>query len=86
MRLGKRIKSIREEQGLSLRKFGSMIGLGHTYLIDVEAGRRNIGFDNLCKIADGLGVTIGQLTDEHPSEDSLDLAHPIHDACQGTGK
>lgn len=66
--LGQQIRHQRELQGISLRKFGAMIGLGHTYLVDVEAGRRNIGFDNLCKIADGLGVTIGQLTDDQNPE------------------
>ncbi len=40
-----------------------MIGLGHTYLVDVENGKRNIGFVNLCRIADGLGITVSQLVD-----------------------
>lgn len=69
--LGKRIRTQREAQGISLRKFGKMVGLGHTYLVDVEAGKRNIGFDNLCKIADGLGVDIGVLAD-NPSIDEID--------------
>ncbi|WP_304596679.1 helix-turn-helix domain-containing protein [Adlercreutzia caecimuris] len=63
-KLGKRIRQEREAQGISLRRFATMIGLGHSYLVDVENGRRNIGFDNLCKIADGLGVSIGTLADK----------------------
>lgn len=62
--LGERIRQEREAQNISLRRFAAMIGLGHSYLVDVENGRRNIGFDNLCKIADGLGVNIGTLTDK----------------------
>ena len=62
--LGKRIRQEREAQSISLRRFATMIGLGHSDLVDVENGRRNIGFDNLCKIADGLGVSIGTLTDK----------------------
>lgn len=61
--LGKRIRNIRESQGISQRRFALMIGLGQTYLSDVENGQRNIGFENLCKIADGLDVTIGDLAD-----------------------
>lgn len=61
--LGKRIREIREGQGISQRRFALMIGLGQTYLSDVENGQRNIGFENLCKIADGLDVAIGDLAD-----------------------
>lgn len=41
-----------------------MIGVGHTYLVDVENGRRNIGIENLCRIADGLGIRVSELTNE----------------------
>ena len=60
--LGRNIRAEREYQGMSQRKFALMVGLGQTYLSDVENGQRNIGFENLCKIADGLGVSIGALT------------------------
>ena len=62
MKLGQRIRSEREAQDISLRRFALMIGVGHTYLVDVENGRRNIGIENLCKIADGLGVKVSELT------------------------
>lgn len=64
MKLGRRIRNEREAQDISLRRFALMIGVGHTYLVDVENGRRNIGIENLCKIADGLGVKVSELTDE----------------------
>lgn len=63
MKLGQRIRSEREAQDISLRRFALMIGVGHTYLVDVENGRRNIGIENLCKIADGLGIKVSELTD-----------------------
>ncbi len=59
--LGARIRTLREKQGVSQRRFALMIGLGQTYLSDVENGKRNIGFENLCKIADGLGVDVSDL-------------------------
>lgn len=64
MKLGQRIRSEREAQDISLRRFALMIGVGHTYLVDVENGRRNIGIENLCKIADGLGIRVSDLMDE----------------------
>ena len=60
-KLGARIVELRKAQNLSQRKFALMIGINRTYLIDVEHGRRNIAFDNLMKIANGLGVSISEL-------------------------
>ena len=59
--LGKRIKRLREERGISQRKFALMIGMDRSYLISVEAGRRNIAIDNLAKIARGLDVSLSEL-------------------------
>lgn len=61
--LGKRIAELRNAQGLSQDKLCMMMGLGHTYLVDIENGRINIGFFNLCKIADGLDITVSELVD-----------------------
>lgn len=61
--LGKRIAELRNAQGLSQDKLCMMMGLGHTYLVDVENGRLNIGFTNLCRIAEGLGITVSELVD-----------------------
>ncbi len=59
--LGIRIRQLREQQGLSQRRFSLMIGMDRTYLIAVEHGRRNIAIDNISKIANGLGVTLSEL-------------------------
>lgn len=64
IKLGQRIRKEREAQDISLRRFALMIGVGHTYLVDVENGRRNIGIENLCRIADGLGIKVSELTKE----------------------
>lgn len=61
VKLGNRIKQLREEQHLSQRKFAMMIGMDRTYLIGVEKGRRNISVDNLAAIAHGLGVALSDL-------------------------
>lgn len=41
-----------------------MVGVSQAYLSLVESDDKNVGFNNLCKIADGLGVTIGELADQ----------------------
>ncbi len=64
LELGRKIRRIREAQGLSQRRFALMVGLGQAYLSDVENGRCNIGFENLCKIADGLEVKVSELTED----------------------
>ena len=60
--LGKRIQALRKEKtGLSQEKFALKIDMDRTYFASVEAGRRNISIVNIKKIADGLGVSLGEL-------------------------
>ena len=41
-----------------------MIGTAQSYLSDIETGQINVGYDLLCRIAEGLDVKIGDLADE----------------------
>ena len=59
--LGKRIRKLREESGLSQEKFALKIGMDRTYFASVEAGKRNVAIVNIKKIADGLGVSLSEL-------------------------
>lgn len=59
--LGKRIRELRQQTGLSQEKFALKIGMDRTYFASVEAGKRNIAIININKIADGLGVTLSEL-------------------------
>ena len=59
--LGRRIRRLRENHGLSQRKFALMIGMDRSYLISVEGGKRNIALDNLEKISRGLDISISEL-------------------------
>lgn len=61
--LGGRIRELRIRTGLSQEKFALCIGMDRTYFASVEAGRRNISIRNIKKIADGLGVSLGELFD-----------------------
>lgn len=61
--LGKRIRELRTQMGISQEKFALQIGMDRTYFSSVEAGKRNIAIINLKKIADGLHVTLSELFD-----------------------
>ena len=49
-----------------------MVGTAQSYLSDIEAGRINVGFDLLCRIAEGLGVSLGALGDVDPEKQQKD--------------
>ncbi|MGN8720480.1 helix-turn-helix domain-containing protein [Holdemanella porci] len=59
--LGKRIRELRNQTGLSQEKFALKIDMDRTYLASVEAGKRNISIINIDKIAKGLNVSISKL-------------------------
>lgn len=58
---GTRIKELRNAKGLSQEKFALSIDMDRTYYASVEAGKRNISINNICKIAKGLGVSLEEL-------------------------
>lgn len=62
--LGKRIRELRQQTGLSQEKFALKIGMDRTYFASVEAGKRNIAIVNIKKIADGLDVTLSGLFED----------------------
>ena len=59
--LGKRIRDLRTQTGLSQEKFALKIGMDRTYFASVEAGKRNIAICNIKKIADGLQISLSKL-------------------------
>lgn len=59
--LGKRIRHLREQQGISQATFASMISMDRGYFGRVENGTCNPTLDKLENIADGLGVSLSFL-------------------------
>ena len=55
--VGKRIKVLRTEQGLSQEKLAFKSGIDRTYIASVESGKRNISIVNLEKIVNSLDTT-----------------------------
>ena len=59
--MGARIKTLREQQGLSQRKLALMIGSNQTHIWQIENCTVNVGLDILCRLADALEVKVRDL-------------------------
>jgi len=60
--LGKSIRRFRRGLKMSQEKLAEKSGLHRTYVSDVERGSRNPSFLTLLAVAQGLGVTLSELT------------------------
>ncbi|HDS85046.1 MAG TPA: XRE family transcriptional regulator [Phycisphaerales bacterium] len=58
VRIGLRIKELRNQRGLSQEKLAMLADLDRTYINSVENGRRNISINSLAKISAALGYTL----------------------------
>ena len=54
-RFGERIRQLRLARNLTQEELAHLAGLHPTYIGGVERGERNVGFDNVLKIARALG-------------------------------
>jgi len=62
VKLGGRIRYARKLLGFSQNDFATKCGLDRSYLGRVERGSRNVTFDVLCTICDGLTCDIAKIT------------------------
>ncbi len=60
-KLGKRIRELREQKGLSQEAFGFQADLHRNYIGGIERGERNVAVLNLKKIAQALNVSLEEL-------------------------
>jgi len=71
--VGDRIREIREEMGMKQDVLAERAGLSKGFLSDVENDKRNVGSQNLLKIANVLGASVdyllrGEVSDSGVSE------------------
>jgi transcriptional regulator with XRE-family HTH domain len=59
--VGERIREIREEMQINQEQLAERSGLSKGFLSDVENNKRNIGSENLLKIANVLGASVDYL-------------------------
>lgn len=60
--IGKRIRTLREQKGISQEALADICNLHRTYVGLIERGKRNLSLKALEVIAQGLGVSISDLT------------------------
>jgi transcriptional regulator with XRE-family HTH domain len=61
VRLGRAVKRIRVERGLTQEQVSAISGLHPTYISDIERGVRNPSFEAITRLADGIGVTVADI-------------------------
>ncbi len=59
--LARRLRVLRTARGWSQEVLAQLSCLHRTYINSVERARRNIGIDNLEKLAQAFGMTVGDL-------------------------
>lgn len=58
---GDRVRQLRIERNISLRRFALVIGIDKSFLVDIEYGRKAPSLDTIEKIALGLNVSFSEL-------------------------
>jgi transcriptional regulator with XRE-family HTH domain len=61
IRVGKRVRQLRDAKGWSQERLADEAGLHRTYLSGIERGVRNPSLRNLARIAKALSVDVGAL-------------------------
>lgn len=61
VKIGDRVRELRQKKGLSQEKFSHLCDLDRTYIASIEKGNRNVSVVNIEKIAKALQITISEL-------------------------
>jgi transcriptional regulator with XRE-family HTH domain len=74
IRLGKRIRHLRQSRGWSQETLGEKAGLHPTYIGGIERGERNVSLVNLTKLSDAFQLRLAELVElngETPGKDEV---------------
>ncbi len=63
IKLGKRVKELRNKLGISQEELADLAELDRTYITSVECGRRNISIVNIERLAIALKVSLKEFFD-----------------------
>jgi XRE family aerobic/anaerobic benzoate catabolism transcriptional regulator len=83
--LGRRVRSLRDERGLSQRALAERARLSLRFLADVEAGHGNISIGRLADLAAALGAPLGSLLPDAPQAQARDRVIALL-GLRGAGK
>jgi transcriptional regulator with XRE-family HTH domain len=85
--LGRRIRYLRNIQGMTQEQLGAKADLSYKYLGSIERGEKNPSIDNLERIAQALKVELHELFSfEHETDDIRELKKKIDEMLKGVGK
>lgn len=70
-KLGRRLKSLRDQRRLTQEQFEELTGINARYLSALERGRKNVTFEVLERVAKGLKVDMVQLFLFDDQEDKI---------------
>lgn len=59
--VGKTIKKLRKEKGISQDVLSGLAGIARTHLTMIENGTKNANFETICKIASALDLRPSEL-------------------------
>ena len=68
LKIGTRIKKIRESKGISQKDLAYESDLDRSYIASIEVGKRNVSIINLEKIAKSLNISLSKLFEELDNE------------------
>jgi transcriptional regulator with XRE-family HTH domain len=80
--LGQRIRELRAAQGYSQEGFADRCGVHRTFMGTVERGESNLSFENIARVARGLGITLStlfadlELSAPNPGATKMNIARP----------
>ncbi len=62
--LGKRVRELRKERGLTQEEAARLSGFDYKYFQRIEYGEKNLALTSLNKLAKALGVRVAELLEE----------------------
>jgi len=65
---GEAVRRLRARRGFSQEGFAAHAGISRTYMSEIERGVTNTSLDTVARVADGLGMPLGELFHEVDSE------------------
>lgn len=74
MDVGKRIKELREQRGISQNRFADFAGISQTHLRRVELGLADITVGHLQLVCDALGISVKEFFTINDKTDDLSVA------------
>lgn len=66
VQFGEKVRTVRQERGISQEKLAELAGLHRTYVSSIERGERNVSLVNIQRLAAALGVAMAQLMPDEP--------------------